>query len=98
MGFELLRIEDGDEEKYNIITITSPNKRIPHDFCGVLKRQSKGQKVKARSNVGTSKENLPHMFVPEDVCQSIDKKDKISWFKTDREMEGPGPPRRCVTE
>ena len=34
MGFELLTIEDGDEEKYDIITITGPNPWNPNHFRG----------------------------------------------------------------
>ena len=30
MGFEILPIEDGDETKYDIITITSPLRWTPH--------------------------------------------------------------------
>ncbi len=32
MGFEILPIEDGDENIYDVITITSPNRWIPHKF------------------------------------------------------------------
>ena len=34
MGFELLPIEDGDENKYDVITITSPSKWTPQKFLG----------------------------------------------------------------
>ena len=32
MGFEILPIEEGDEEKYDIFTITSPERWYPHKF------------------------------------------------------------------
>ncbi|HEY8522856.1 MAG TPA: hypothetical protein VIL14_03765, partial [Nitrososphaeraceae archaeon] len=32
MGFELMPIEKGDEQRYDVITITSPEKWIPHKF------------------------------------------------------------------
>src|SRR5688500_11938393 len=32
MGFEILPIEDGDETKYDIITITNPERWTPHRF------------------------------------------------------------------
>ena len=35
MGFELLPIEDGDEDRYDIFTITSPAKWIPKNFLDV---------------------------------------------------------------
>ena len=34
MGFELLPIEDGDENKYDVITITNPSKWTPQTFVG----------------------------------------------------------------
>ena len=34
MGFELLPIEDGDEDRYDIITITGPNPWNPNHFRG----------------------------------------------------------------
>ena len=35
MGFELLPIEPDDEDRYDIITITSPEKWDPHKFTKV---------------------------------------------------------------
>src|SRR5688572_20640353 len=32
MGFEILPVEDGDEAKYDIITITNPDRWTPHRF------------------------------------------------------------------
>ena len=32
MGFEILPVESGDEEIYNIITVTSPERWTPHKF------------------------------------------------------------------
>ena len=32
MGFEILPIKEGDEDSYDIITITSPEKWVPHRF------------------------------------------------------------------
>lgn len=32
MGFEILPVEPGDEDKYEVITITSPTKWAPHAF------------------------------------------------------------------
>jgi hypothetical protein len=32
MGFELLPFEEGDEDKYDVITITSPNRWTPRTF------------------------------------------------------------------
>ena len=32
MGFELLPIEDGDEDTFDIFSITSPEKWTPHKF------------------------------------------------------------------
>jgi hypothetical protein len=32
MGFEILPFEDGDEQKYDVITITSPNRWTPRKF------------------------------------------------------------------
>ena len=98
MGFELLPIEYGDEDKYNIISITSPKKWIPQDFCGVLPRKQKVQKVKTRTKAKTLKEQEPHKFDSEDVAQTIDNKDEILWFERHGKMEGPGPPRQCVTK
>ena len=34
MGFEILPIEDGDEGKYDVITITSPEQWVPSRFIG----------------------------------------------------------------
>ena len=34
MGFELLPIEDGDEDKYDVITITSPSRWTSYKFVG----------------------------------------------------------------
>ena len=34
MGFEILPIEEGDEDRYDVITITSPERWIPNRFRG----------------------------------------------------------------
>ena len=39
MGFELLPIEDGDEDKYDINTITCPGKWNPQKFLGEIPQE-----------------------------------------------------------
>lgn len=39
MGFELLPIEEGDEDKYDVITITSPGKWNPQTFLGEIPQE-----------------------------------------------------------
>ena len=39
MGLELLPIEEGDEDKYDIITITSPGKWNPQKFLGEVPQE-----------------------------------------------------------
>ena len=39
MGFELLPIEEGDEDKYDIITIISPGKWNPQKFLGEIPQE-----------------------------------------------------------
>ena len=36
MGFEILAVEPGDEDKYEVITITSPTKWVPHTFVKLI--------------------------------------------------------------
>src|SRR6476660_8634864 len=36
MGFEILPIEQGDEELYDVITITSPERWRPHTFVKLM--------------------------------------------------------------
>ena len=45
MGFEILSIEDGDEDKYETITITSPERWRPHKFQNAIYHTTKVEKT-----------------------------------------------------
>ena len=96
MGFELLPIEDGDEDKDKIIIITSPEKWIPHQFddlSHVLEVQNTMEMEKGEEHNSSLLPYESNMSedVPEDSNWMYLKKNESIKAEIPKEMSGPGP-------
>ena len=72
MGFELLPIEDGDEEIYEMFTITSPLKWTPHKFAKQSDDPCSNDPFNAITNVTGYPAVLNHLALKLDTLREND--------------------------